>query len=124
MFWQKKNFLYLFKKNYLKFNDICGYTKCRTNKFFFPSSSGAVFGSRMDKNQDPGYNIPDPQHCLELELGSAEVLRHGEHIGQDLVREAHQPTVLDVRRLVLSTKILYLQQCWESVTFWCGSGYL
>jgi hypothetical protein len=73
-------------------------------KKFSPFSSGAVVGSRMDKNQDPGYNIPDPQHCLELELGSAEVLRHGEHIGQDLVGEAHQPTVLDVRRLVLSTR--------------------
>jgi hypothetical protein len=30
----------------------------------FPSSFGAVVGSGMDKNQDPGsgINIPDPQH--------------------------------------------------------------
>ncbi len=34
----------------------------RKQKHFFPSSSGAVFGSGMDKNQDPGYNISDPQH--------------------------------------------------------------
>jgi hypothetical protein len=76
-------------------------------------------GSEMDKNQDPGSGIQHPRsatHCLELELGSAEVFRHGEHVGQDLVREAHQPTVLDVRRLVLSTKNSLL------LTFWSGSG--
>jgi hypothetical protein len=73
----------------------------------------------MDKKQDPGSGIQhsgSATHCLELELGSAEVLRHGEHVGQNLVREAHQPTVLDIRRLVLSTQNPLL------LTFWSGSG--
>ena len=39
---------------------------------------------------------------LELELGSAELPGHLEHVGQDLVSEADQPTVLDVGRLILS----------------------
>ncbi len=38
--------------------------KGRTTNFFSPLSFVAVFGSGMDKNQDPGsgINIPDPQH--------------------------------------------------------------
>jgi hypothetical protein len=40
--------------------------KRKDEKFFPPSSFGAVVGSGIDKNQDPGsgINIPDPQHCI------------------------------------------------------------
>jgi hypothetical protein len=62
----KKYILYLFKnKKYLQFYDICTVAaeNNRTKKVF-PSSFGAVVGSGMDKNQDPGseINIPDPKH--------------------------------------------------------------
>jgi hypothetical protein len=40
-------------------------TKNRRTKKISLSSFGAVVGSGMDKNQDPGsgINIPDPQRC-------------------------------------------------------------
>jgi hypothetical protein len=39
-------------------------------QIFSPSFFGAVVGSRMDKNQDPGFgiNIPDPQHWMHVKL--------------------------------------------------------
>jgi hypothetical protein len=57
MFWQK-NFLYL-SKNKIIYNFMLfvatknGWTK----KLFSPASFGAVVGSGMDKNQDPGSGI-------------------------------------------------------------------
>ncbi len=44
-------------------------------KHFTPSSSGAVVGSGMDKNQDPGsgINIPDPQHWRNVLPGRPSV---------------------------------------------------
>jgi hypothetical protein len=58
-----KNFLCLFKNKII-------YNFWRQNgrtKKNFPPLFGAVVGYGIDKNQDPGGNIPDPQHWLTIQ---------------------------------------------------------